>query len=299
MGLFLGMDGGGTKTEAAVCDENGVILGRGMAGPSNPITNGKEAALTAMKEATRLAVGGLESAALLDYAAVCIPGIYRYRGEIEIPCLRDPQNISISGDAQNAYCSAVAQPFGIVVLSGTGSFAAGVNRKGERLELGGWGPVLGDEGSGYHMGIACLKAVIAEYEQTGVKTLLTPKVMDFFGVKDVQDIRHTVYSPDFDKREISRLSLAVEEAALEGDRVALQIIREAAEALAALACGILRRLEMNDGEYDVVLTGGISNLGKRIEEPFAAYIRSRHPNVRIRKPRFKPVVGSLLIAMSI
>lgn len=297
MRLFLGIDGGGTKTEALVCNEDGIILGRGIAGPSNPLFIGKLEAFKTINEIINVAVANFDRKVLFDSAAVCIPGIKKYRDEIEIPFLLERKNAYIDADELNAFYGAVAKPYGIVVVSGTGSFAMGINRKGESIELGGWGPLLGDEGSGYYIGILCLKAVINEYERAGPKTALTPKVKEFLGINDVSEMRRAVYSKEFDRSSIAKLSKIVRDSADLGDTVSIEIVNNTAEQLADLVKRVVCRLNMSDGEYDAVLTGGVSNFGELLIKPFTAIIKEKYANIRVRKPEFRPSVGSLLIAM--
>lgn len=296
MRYFLGIDGGGTKTEALICNEYGVVLGKGTAGPSNPIFIGKPSAFENIGKSIKQALTGFGEVSL-DSAAVCIPGIKRYGDEIKAQLLNGCKNSYINGDELNAFYGALAKPYGVVVVSGTGSFAMGVNKKGESAEAGGWGPLVGDEGSGYSIGIACLKAVIREYECAGDKTLLTVKVMNLLGLHAIPDIRRVIHTEGFDRKTISDLSRVVYESALEGDAVSVEIIREAAGHLADLAANIVKRLEMHDSEYEAVLSGGISKFGNLVSTPFEKYIKERYENINVVKPEFTPAVGSLIIAL--
>lgn len=297
MKLFLGVDGGGTKTETLICDEEGNITGRHIGGQSNPLFIEKENLLETIRESLRVIVQDSGRKDKIDYAAVCITGIRKYKSEVEAEYSKYCKEVDFIGEELNAFRSAVSKPYGIVVLSGTGSFAMGINRKGEQCKFGGWGPVLGDEGSGYFIGVSCLKAVIKEYEGFGTRTALTPKIKDFFCVKEVPELRNIVYSKECDRRVISSLSKIVHESAAEGDSISLEIINEAAKYLADLTDRIVRRLNMYDGEYDVVLTGGISNFGELILKPFNEEVKRHNMNLNVKNAKLRPSVGSLLVAM--
>ncbi|NSW89189.1 MAG: hypothetical protein HPY74_00665 [Firmicutes bacterium] len=297
MMLFVGVDGGGTKTETLICNENGVILGRGTGGPSNPLFVDKSVAMEAIRQSIREAAYSGQIEGTFDYAAICVPGMRKYGNELKEDYASEIRNICVTGDELSAFYSALAKPFGIVVLSGTGSFAMGVNRKGESAEMGGWGPVLGDEGSGYYMGLSALKAVIREYEDRSLKTSLTEKLKEYFGISEIPEIRHLVYNSEFDRLKISQISKIVYSEAAEGDAVSVGIIKDAAKHLASLVKRMAKRLNMYDGEYDAVLTGGVTKFGDFLIKPFIEYVKKGNNNINVRNPKFKPSVGSLMIAM--
>ncbi|NSW89192.1 MAG: hypothetical protein HPY74_00680 [Firmicutes bacterium] len=297
MRLFLGIDGGGTKTETLICDEEGNIIGRYVGAPSNPLFTEKSKLMETIRESAGSAFQDIGGDKKIEYAAVCIPGIKLYKSEVESEYLKYCKKVGIFGDDLNAFYSALLKPYGIIVLSGTGSFALGINREGKKHKLGGWGPILGDEGSGYFIGILCLKSVIKEYEETGLKTTLTPKVLDFFGIKEVTELRKKVYSEECNRSIISSLSKIVHESARDGDVVAIEIINNAAKHLAEYVRVIVEKLNMYDKEYDVVLTGGISNFGELILKPFTEEVKKISDCLNVGTPKLRPAVGSLLVAM--
>lgn len=298
MDIFLGVDGGGTKTEALACDRDGMILGRGAAGPSNPIFTKKDRAFANIFKAAGLALRDIEkSGSFTCRAAICVPGAKKFKGELEMRSKSFCEQAHIDSDERSSFLGALAEPYGIVVSSGTGSFAMGVNRAGDSCELGGWGPVLGDEGSGYHIGVLCLRAVIGEYEGFGPGTLLTPKIKEFLMLDDINELKRTAYSKDFDRSRMGSLSRLVHACALEGDAVSLAIIARAAHALADLALRTASRLKMDDGVYNAVLTGGVSRCGELMEKPFSEAVSEKNPRIRVKRPEFTPAVGSLLAAM--
>lgn len=294
---FLGIDGGGTKTEALICNESGCIVGRGISGPSNPLFISKQAAFDNIRKAIESAVKCYDGDMRLDSAAVCIPGIKRYRDEVQSQLISDCRKVYIDADELNAFYGALAKPYGIVVVAGTGSFAMGINKKGEKANLGGWGPLIGDEGSGYHIGISCLQSVVREYEGAGMKTSLTPKIKKHLCLKDIPELRKVIYTSEFDRKTIGDLSRIVHESALEGDTAAIEIITEAAGHLAELVNRTVKRLGMHDSEYDVVLTGGVRKFGDLILKPFSELISKSNANLNVAAPKLVPAAGALMIAM--
>jgi len=297
MKLFVGVDGGGTKTEALICDENGVILGRGTAESSNPLFVDKSVAMESIRQSINSAARSGKICRPFDCVAICVPGMRVYKNEVKEEYANEANNIVVSGDELSSFYGALAKPFGIVVSSGTGSFAMGVNRKGESAILGGWGPILGDEGSGYYIGVSALKAVITEYEDGSPKTLLTEKLKKYFSVSEISDIRRAIYKNGFDRFKISQISTIVYEAAVEGDDVSVNIIVDASKQLACLVNRIAKKLNMYEDGYDAVLTGGVSNFGDFLTKPFIEYVKKHNININVQKPKFVPAVGSLLISM--
>ena len=294
---FLGIDGGGTKTEALVGTADGAIVGRGIAGPSNPIFIEKASAFDNIGKSIKLALKGHSRETYFSSAAICIPGIKRYRDELEAQLLKDCTKVYIDGDELNAFCGALAKPYGVIVLAGTGSFAMGINKKGEKAEMGGWGPIIGDEGSGYYIGVSGLRAVVKEFEGTGVKTSLTPRIMEALKLKNIEDLRRNIHSDGPGRNVIGGLSKLVQESASEGDEASVEIVNTAAMHLADLAIRVIKRLHMYDGEYDAALTGGVSNFGDMILDPFTERLRKERAGIHVVKPRFVPAVGALMIAM--
>ena len=98
---------------------------------------------------------------------------------------------------------------GIVVISGTGSIAYGRNARGEAARAGGWGYVLGDEGSGYWIGRAALRAVLRESDERGPKTALSPLLLAHFGVERAQGLIHEVYHSTLKPSAIGALATAI------------------------------------------------------------------------------------------
>jgi len=295
---YLGVDGGGTKTEALIADARGHILGRGMAGPANPYFVGRRSARAALRRAVRAArraAGHVPLAA----AALCVPGLRQYAKAAALaPALGVPEaTLLVEGDDRSTFYGALGGDCGAVVLAGTGSFAMGANRAGEWASVGGWGPILGDEGSGYWIGLQALRAVILAWEGRAPQTMLTPLLLGHLGLTDVAALRPRIYGERQTQRTISGLVPLVAQAADAGDAPAAAIIAEAGRALASLGVTVVRRLALDSPDYALVLAGGVSRLGPRLHEPFQAAVRAECPAITLRQPRFSPAVGALLLAL--
>jgi len=291
MDYYLGIDGGGTKTEAILADRTGRILGMGRSGGSNPNFVGKKKAFQSILEAIRLTLCELDPK-IISHVAICIPGIKKYQQGIISLLPFDKERLTISTDELSTFYSALLKEYGVVVLAGTGSFVLGINKRGVKASVGGWGPIIGDWGSGYWIGREALKSVVQEHDGMGSRTLLTEKIINYYGIESINCLR-SVLVPD----KVSQLASLVYEEALEGDAVALSIINRAADHLGKMAEYVIKKLDMDNVEYDLSLTGGISKLGDLLCQSFQEGLSKTCPFINIIKPRCIPVIGALLLAM--
>lgn len=293
---YIGIDGGGSKTELVIGDSFGNVIKRAVGDSSNISSIGIPKARENMEKLLGHSLESVDNREI-DYISVCTPGIKEYWKDIGF--LREfsgNRKAFIAGDEENAFYGALAKDAGIVVLSGTGSFATGINRKNEKLTVGGWGPLLGDEGSGYYMGIKAIKAAISRYEGSGPDTLLLRNVLECFEINDINLLKSVVYRDGLPTKKIASLSRAVLAGAKAGDRVCLDIINDSAEQLYKMAELIIKKLKMTDAQYDLCLTGGIGNFGDYIFVPLTNRVNVKYKNIKVVKPQFSPAVGSLIIA---
>lgn len=297
MKYFAGLDGGGSKTELLISDSCGRIICHTVGDCSNYIsTNIAKASYNVEYLLEKsLACFNIEDIAFMS---VCIPGIHQYCSNVKIINELLKQNkAEVSGDEGSAFTGALAGSIGIVILSGTGSFAAGLNKSGQRAAAGGWGPLLGDEGSGYFMGIKAIKAVISQFEYFGPETILTPMVLEHFKINRVNELKSIVYKNGINTKEIASMSYEVLKGAQYKDNVCLNIIEESARYLSELAGIIIKKLQMDDGNYNLCLTGGIRNFGNLLTDPLQKFIAEKYTNISMIEPYFEPVVGSLILSL--
>jgi Predicted N-acetylglucosamine kinase len=297
MGYFVGIDGGGSKTDLLLCDYKGRIIKHIKGGCSNPVSIGGDRASQVVETLLLSAMDGIPIEDM-EFISVCIPGIRHYINNIKVLAeFIENGKASVSGDDESAFYGALAGDAGIVILSGTGSFAIGINCKGEKASAGGWGPLVGDEGSGYYMGVEAIKAAIAWYEYFGPETLLTPMVMEHFNIKDMNRLKREVYRNGLDTRNIAALSRAVLKGAELNDAVSLRIIEQSAAHLFRLTDVVIRKLNLDGRSCKLSLTGGISNFGGFILNPLKEMLYEEYKNIEVVEPVFEPCVGSLIIAL--
>ena len=244
--LVVGVDGGGSKTLTLVADTQGTILGRGIAGPSNYQVVGQEAACAAIATAIRGARAQIPG----ELSALClgIAGAGRasdralFQGWAEARYPGIP--ISVVHDGQLALAAGTPEGWGIAVLCGTGSLIYGEDRQGRPARAGGWGYLLGDEGSGYAIGLAALRAVACAADGRGPATALTQAILEHWSLDQPQDLIAHVYRPRLPRTEIAGLTEIVVDIAERGDQVAGELLRAAGEELAQAARAVASQLAL-------------------------------------------------------
>src|SRR5262249_55266256 len=228
-GYFLGIDGGGTKTQSVVMDATGRVLGEGTSGASNPLRVGID---QAMENIVSAAARAAEEAGLrmtqITSAVVALAGIshpiHFHAVKQALDSALGVKDLELVTDAQAALVGALDGQAGVVIIAGTGSIALGVNRAGEMVRSGGWGPELSDEGSGYDIARRALRAVAAEFDGRSASTKLSQLIFRRLGVETAADLPGVIYSSNRDPVEIASLAELVTEAADSGDEVAESIL---------------------------------------------------------------------------
>jgi N-acetylglucosamine kinase-like BadF-type ATPase len=231
----------------------------------------------------------------------------------------------------------IDEHIGVTVDAGTGSIARGWSRDGREAGAGGWGATLGDEGSGYWISMKAMIAILQACDGRIEETMLTKPVFEHFGMSDMLDMMFQVsqglvrtrdaefgVAPDsgsecsdtgeasvggvlFHKRtrseplrryEVATLCPVVAKVAQQGDWKAIEILKEAGYELARLGVAIIKRLGMESDEFAVVPFGGVFRAGELVLRSFRETILAAAPRAKVIQPRFEPVVGAVLLALS-
>ena len=294
--LVVGVDGGGTRTRAAILD-GGRVVGEGTAGPSNPlrvgITNGAAAIRDAIDKActaARIHRNDL-TAAGIGLAGVRRKDIRTRMREVLIETL-GIKNIELVTDGDIALYGATDGAPGIVVISGTGSICSGVNRQGKHVFAGGWGPVAGDEGSGSWIARRALQSVAHASDGRGPETDLTAAACEYFQVATPDDLATAIYAPTITTDRIAGFSKRVIETAKAGDRVAIDILNEAGRELGNAAVTVIRKLKMEQERFQVAFVGGVFAAGEFVIVPLREEIARVAKKAFIAAPRFSPTIAA-------
>lgn len=241
MKYFLGLDIGGTKTDCALADEHR-ILGRAKAGSAKVLRVGKAEAAVNLREALE-AVSAESGVTLKDVAASCIG-----TAGVSIPDVTDwlreqmasrvGGTLTLVGDEVIALDAAFPGEPGVLVVAGTGSIVIGRSRSGWTTIAGGWGPALGDEGSGCVLAQQALRGMFSAID-AGEEPLLLQRMLDHLGLRTRDDLVGVANALDF---SFASLMPVVVQAARDGDPVAQKTLQRGGEELAGLVAHVIGRL---------------------------------------------------------
>ena len=301
--LVLGVDGGGTKTLGLISDQDQHILARQLVGATNPNVVGVEGSA---KNIYQLISACCEEAHCTpaDLRSVVL-GLAGAGGTAIHKSLRDavnalvtkggaaPLSITVEGDTRIALEGAFAGGPGIVIISGTGSMLIGKTPQGTIHTVGGWGRVLGDEGSGYYLGSEALKAVTRDYDGRGDSGTLRRVLAQKYGWDTRDRLIAAVYREKFD---IPSLAPLVLQAADNGDSISMQILQRGAAHLAEQVKALTMKMGIT-GATGLVMCGGLVDHETVYAKILAREIPKLCPQVEIRSAILPPAHGAVLLAL--
>lgn len=255
--FFAGIDGGGSKTVVVVVDESGCERARIRTTSTNQAVIGTEAVIATLRAGLRDAAEAAGTSLPFTRAWFGLSGFDRPEDRARMePSLRQlARSVAMTNDAR-LVLAGLAGGVGIVLIAGTGSIAFGTDPTGRAARAGGWGSLMGDEGSGWRMGRDALAAVARATDGRGPATQLTERILSHWRIDDPYNLILRVYDPKTTKADIAELSGIVFAAAREGDGVAAGIVDEAVHALAAIPVAVAGRLSFPDA-IPLAFAGGL------------------------------------------
>ncbi len=296
MKYYLGIDGGGTKTVAIICDENGTLVSRYVGKSINYNSVGTDTARKNLKETVDGVLDGKDIA--LSSAFIGMPALSDRAddsftqelcgGIIDCPKIAMDSDVYIGLEAMK--CDGAAA----MVVSGTGSMAVGKLTDGTIIHTGGWGYILGDEGSGYALGLDAVKAAICGAEGSAEPTALTQKVLEHFNVTDIDSLIDIFYDPPISNSEVAKVAPVLFECAKNGDNVANGIITKHAGLLADTVSALLKRMPCGT---PLGMWGGILVNCEMFREPFVSLIKEKFPDTQVEIIKYPPEYGAVFAAM--
>jgi len=296
----LGIDAGGTKTVCQLADADGLVLAEARGGGANLQAVGELEVEKALHQVMDEVLGDRG----IVPAAICL-GMAGVDRESDAAIIRGlmarighKARILVVNDALIALEAGVGDAPGIVIIAGTGSIVYGRNARWEAVRAGGWGYLLGDEGSGYWMGRLALRAVVREADRRGRPTTLTPRVLEHFGVRRPSDLIHEVYTQALRPTTIAALATHVQTSAAEGDGVALGIVESGAQSLVSAAEAVAARLGMPQDGFEFVLAGGIFRAVPLLAQEVTRALPSVAQRARIRVLDREPACGAVRLALA-
>lgn len=298
----IGVDGGGTKTVGVLMDESGRIWSKEVGPSSNFQVIGAEKLGQVLSDLVKTLI--VEAGLELDkpdylYAGLAGAGRPADRQAISgvLAELDIAREFTVGTDAEAALGGAFAGGPGIILISGTGMICFGKGKDGTIVRSGGWGYLLGDEGSGYYIGQQAILAALKDLDGRGDKTSLRQRVEKEFNLPSIDLIISDIYSGKIDRTRIASLAPLVFEEAEKGDAVARQIVATAGTELGKLPAAVAKKLGIEDEKVTVALIGSVFKQRKVLEPYMRSEALKTVKEIEFIEPRFEPAIGSTILAL--
>lgn len=308
--FVIGMDGGGTKTAAIIAAFDGTIIAEHVAGPSNFQIIGVETAaqtiFALINECCRSAkctpaqvsavTLGLTGAGRAADQKRMANGLKAYALTQHVRL----KKVIVESDARIALEGAFKGGPGIILIAGTGSIAFGKDAKGVVHRVGGWGRILGDEGSGFFIGRSGLTAVTRYIDGRGEKTVLAKMIAEKFGLADQTAIIAAVYKNSFDVASVAPLVL---EAAQKNDQVCRLIIEQASTELTNHIRALGQKLAPASrnkikAKIPVSFIGGLIANPTLLQRMLNAQLAGALPHIQVTEPMAPPAYGAVVMSFA-
>jgi N-acetylglucosamine kinase-like BadF-type ATPase len=295
----LGIDAGGTKTVCLLADDRGLIIAEARGAGANLHVAGELGVEKVLHELMEQAIGDRG----ITPAAICL-GIAGVDRGAEAQTVRaimrrigQRSRVVVVNDALIALVAGAKDAPGIVIIAGTGSIAYGRNQSGEAARAGGWGHMIGDEGSGYWIGREALTAVMRAADGRGPATALSADVLAHFNIADVSQLPRIVYDHDQPRTSVAALGPLVHQASAHGDAVASRILERAADELVLAATSVATRLAMRGDAFTFYLAGGVFRVVPSLAEELPHRLAEVAPRCQVQLLDEEPAVGAVWLAL--
>lgn len=303
MNYIIGIDGGGTKTALKLADDKGNFILSSEGGPCNINSMKKETVQDMLIELISNAVKDADIT-LDQVKAVCIgtAGVDRPEDrkilEDMIRATGFKGEVIVTNDAETALYGGVGGGEGIMLISGTGSICFGRNELGESKRAGGWGHIIGDEGSGYYIGINAINKVAKAYDGMEESTVMTELILEHLKLESPEGLIDYVYRSGAGKSEIASLAKIVDEAYKEGDTAAEEILLKSAFELFLSCKAVIDYLKLNNKEVSLAVNGSVIVHNKCVSNEFRRLMTKNYPRVSIIDMKHNAAWGAVLMGMS-
>ncbi len=299
---IIGLDGGGTKTLGIMINEKGELLARATGDSSNLQAIGAERLGDSLSTLVQeLAAAANCSMAEIDHLYAGLAGAGRPADRETIGNIVQAKGLArrhtIDTDASAALAGAFGGGPGIIVISGTGAICFGKDEAGTLYRCGGWGYLLGDEGSGYYIGQQALIAALKDLDGRGPKTILRAVYENRYELGSIDLIISQIYSGKIDRTEIASNAPAVFDAAEGGDEVARQIVECAGREIGKLVAAAAKRMGREGRDIIVALIGSIFKQRSLLLPFMQEEAQKAAGRAVFIDPRFEPAVGSCIMGL--
>ena len=297
----IGVDGGGTKTEAVLISRTGEIIARIRGGSSNLQALGEEKLKQELTSLiSRLLKKTNTPASKVMWLFLGLAGAGRKSDQKKILSLFDDtefkSKLTVDSDAIIALAGAFGNRPGIILIAGTGSICFGKNENGKIVRSGGWGYLLGDEGGGYYIGREAVMAALKDLDGRGESTTLRNVIETKLNLNSIEEIIPLIYQNKFDRVAIADLALNVFDLAKNEDAVSQQIIKNAGKELGKLAKAVAHRLGFKDDNINIALIGSVFKQKEMLVNEISKELFELSWNIEISEPQFDPAVGAAILA---
>lgn len=306
--LYIGIDGGGTKSAAVLINENGDILKEFTGGPSNYQAVGLSAALQNLKEVYQNLLEKWPEEQVISFLSLA--GIdtrhdqsvwqetlssHPYFGEHD----HFPK-ISVENDVLAALRMATDRQDAIAVISGTGSACFGRNAKGDTAKSSGMKQILADQGCGYDIGLRTLKQITKELDGRANRSLLTQLFFEKYEISTLEELHDLVYGSDltsaWDKSKIGEVALLAQDAAKSGERWVLGMADDQVAELILMVDAVVDRLGFGNKGFDVAVVGNVLKNFTAIHDGFYGQVQSKYPQAVFCEPSMSPALAAAHLA---
>ena len=294
--VVVGIDAGGSKTRAFAVDRDGAVVGRGAGGGANLLSSPDPAGSIAAALSESLGSAKPE-AVVLSCSGGDRPAD-REKGRAILTQLVGPAvRIEVTHDAIAALYAGNPAGCGVVLISGTGSIAFGRNDEGEERRAGGWGYLIGDEGSAVWLGLEGLRAAAHHADGRGAGTAITAHLLGELGVDSFMEVIPQLYGRPHPAPAILAAVRAVGRAAAEADAIAVSIVQRGAHALARATSVVGAELRLEEGP--VYLAGGAFESLPSLERAVRGELLRMLPRATVEPVSEEPAMGAARLAMQL
>lgn len=291
--LVVGIDAGGTKTRAFAVTRAGAIVGRGAGGGGNLLSSPDPQG--SIGAALQEALGGRVPDAIVLSCSGGEREADRAKGRAILAGLVGPAvAVDVTHDALAALYAGNASGCGVVLISGTGSIAYGRNDQGMEDRCGGWGYLVGDEGSAFWLGAEGLRAASYDHDGRGSPTRITRHLYEDLGATDFNGVLPLLYGKPHPPPAIQAATRAVARAYGEGDAIAVNIVQRGAHHLAEMAATVARALLLEGGP--VYLAGGAFENVRPLEKAVRLELLRVLPRAAVEPVSEEPAMGAARLA---
>lgn len=290
--IYLGVDGGGTRTTAVAADENGVILLKAVGKTINFYSVGMKAA----KENFKNLIDGISKKLGENVFEAVFVGSSALDGEATKELLNEffdgtvnAKKLGMNSDLFVALSSCGDFLPRLVVISGTGSMALLCDENGKLQKRGGWGHIFGDGGSGYSIAVSLLKKAAVLFDN-GENSELTSAVADFFGVSDFSRVTDFIYSESTTKEKVAALSSLVNARAENGCEICREILTFEGRALYDETKPLIKKAPSLS---KIFVYGGVFLNSNIFFNAFCECVRADFENITVERLALPPENGAL------